>query len=87
MIFSWRRHRSEPTLAPITRLSAEQALLIARQAINQPMISATMTRATTNKQDGKVIWAISAVLLGRTPLVEVDDTTGAVLSVRWVGLR
>lgn len=74
-------------VAPATRLTAETAAAIARTAVTDPIMSPTLTTASVASRDGTLVWTVSAMARGRVPHVEVDDATGAVLSVRWIGLR
>lgn len=84
-MFGWRRKK--PAVTPIPRLSAAQAIAIAETALDGSVLVAPLSHAVVEDQDGALVWTISPIVLGRQPLVQVNDATGDVLSVRWVGLR
>lgn len=70
-----------------TRLSADEALAIARSAASNDAMSQHLGPTTVEQRSGSVVWIVSSATVGRTLEVLIDDATGKVLDVRHVGVR
>lgn len=70
-----------------TRLSADQALAIARSATSSDAMSRHLGPTTVEKRSGSVVWVVSSATVGRMLEVLIDDATGEVVEVRHVGVR
>lgn len=81
-----RGRRQVPDPGP-ARLTAVEAAEIAQAAVEDPLLRPTLTHATVANVNGALVWTVAAVALGRTPIIEIDDATGAIRSSRWAGVR
>lgn len=70
-----------------TRLSADQALAIARKATSSDALSRHLGPTTVEERSGSVVWLVSSATVGGMLEVSIDDATGEVLDVRHVGVR
>jgi uncharacterized membrane protein YkoI len=73
--------------APSTRLSAEQAIQIARAAVEEVSTRELLTMTRVDDRDGTLIWTVSQAVMGRATHVEVDDASGQVLRIYASGIR
>jgi uncharacterized membrane protein YkoI len=70
-----------------TRLSADQALAIARSATSGDALSRHLGHTVVEERSGSVVWMVSSATVGQMLEVSIDDTTGEVLDVRKFGVR
>jgi uncharacterized membrane protein YkoI len=70
-----------------TRLSAEQALAIARSATSNDALSRHLGPTMVEQRSGAVVWIVSSATVGQVLEVSIDDATGEVVDVRHVGVR
>lgn len=71
---------------PITRLSAEEALSIAREACVGDPQQQYLGWTKVTKKDAWLVWEVGSVTKGGGLSVEVDDATGRVLGItHWMG--
>jgi hypothetical protein len=88
-IVNWLRSAmgiAVPTMPP-TRLSAEQAIQIARAAAQHEPFCSELTMTTVRERDGALVWSVGAAIVGKSLRVEIDDATGKVLGVFSGGVR
>jgi uncharacterized membrane protein YkoI len=84
LISRWLSGRSSN---PQTRLTADQALAIARSATPNDALSRHLGLTTVKERSGSVVWIVSSATVGQMLEVSIDDATGEVLDVRHVGVR
>jgi len=70
-----------------TRLSAEQAIELARAAADSDPRRDLLTMTSVRERDGARIWSVSSATVGSALVVELDDATGEILRVYNVGIR
>jgi uncharacterized membrane protein YkoI len=70
-----------------TRLTADQALAIARSATADDSLSRHLGPVKLEDRLGAPIWIVSSATIGRMLEVSIDDATGKVLEVRHSGVR
>lgn len=70
-----------------TRLSADEALAIARSATSGDSMSQHLARTTVEERSGSVVWIVSSATVGSMIEVSIDDATGKVLDVQRIGVR
>ena len=76
-----------PQDSPSTRLSADQAVQIARSAVEDVSTRELLTMTRIDDRNGTLVWTVSQAVMGRATHVEVDDSTGQVLKVYATGVR
>ncbi len=69
------------------RLTAQQAVDLARAAAASHALAHTLRLATLRTDAGRLVWDVGSDGIGRTLLVTLADATGEVLSIRELGLR
>lgn len=76
----WRRSDKSPP----TRLSAEQAIAIAREAAaaTDPTLARYLTAVEPRTQGDRLVWIVASVAIGAALEVVVDDVSGNVLHQR-----
>lgn len=72
--------RTEPPVQ--SRLSRTQAIAIARAASEHDPQQQDLSLATVEPRDGRLVWTVSAGVIGSVLQVEIDDATGEVIDVR-----
>ena len=77
--------RGEPNIQ--TRLSADEAIAIARSATSDDLMSRHLALTTVEERDGAVVWIVTSSTVGQMLQVIIDDATGKVLDARHIGLR
>jgi hypothetical protein len=81
----WLRGAKRPVL--VSKLSESETIQIAQAAASADPDARALTLATSAIRDGRIVWSVSQAAIGNVLVVEVDDETGTVVSVRRVGLR
>ena len=85
-IVDWFRERLLGPRAPVGRLDPARALEIARAAAADPWAPQLLWTDLQTRGSAK-IWVVSTPWVGCRLIVEIDDATEEVLSVRRFGLR
>jgi hypothetical protein len=70
-----------------TRLSNDEALIIARNAAPYDPLSADLGVTTVENRSGHLTWLVSSATVGLALEVTIDDASGNVLEVRRTGIR
>jgi uncharacterized membrane protein YkoI len=70
-----------------TRLSADQALAIARSATADDSLSRHLGPVKLEDRSGTPVWIVSSATVGQMLEVSIDDATGKVLEAHHVGVR
>ena len=84
--WSWLRGGRQEE-SPSTRLSADQAIQIARAAVEDASTRELLTMTRVDDRGGTLVWTVSQAVMGRATHVEVDDASGRVLQVYASGVR
>ena len=84
-LIEWLRGTKGP--ASVAKLSEFEAIQIAQTAAAPNSDAPALTLATRAVKDGRIVWSVSEAAIGNVLVVEVDDETSNVVSVRRVGLR
>ena len=88
-IVEWFRERLLGPRAPVGRLDRERVLEIARAAAaaaGDPW-AAELAMTNLEARGSAKIWVVSTPTIGSALVVNIDDATEAVLSVRRFGVR
>lgn len=72
---------------PVTRLSREEVIDIARAAIRDRPRSQDLGLAEARREDGRLVWHVSTATVGSGYCVMIDDATGTVISEGGWGVR
>ena len=67
--------------------SESQTIQIAQAAAAANGKIGSLTMATRQVRDGRLVWIVSETAFGSVVVVDIDDETGTVLPVRRVGER
>jgi hypothetical protein len=87
-IVEWLRERLLGPRAPVGRLDRERVLEIARAAAAGYPGAAELSMTYLEARGSAKIWVVSTPTIGSALVVNIDDATEAVLSVRqYNGLR
>lgn len=72
---------------PRPRLSAEDAIAIAREAAKDNAAWAQLTMVNLGERDGRLIWTVRQPVTGSSLEIDIDDSTGAVVHMGTRGFR
>ena len=86
-IVEWFRERLLGPRAPVGRLDRERVLEIARAAAAGHPEADRLAMSNLQTRGSAKIWVVGTPTVGSGLIVEIDDATEAVLSVRRYGLR
>ena len=86
-IVEWFRERLLGPRVPVGRLDRERVLEIARAAAAGYRGADRLAMANLQTRGNAQIWVVGTPTVGSGLIVEIDDATEAVLSVRRWGLR
>jgi hypothetical protein len=87
-MFRWlRRGGGSSGKAPPTRLSREEAVLIARRAAAAESLSESLSMVDLQDRSGGAVWVVRSATVGLVLEVSVDDASGGVLEIRHLGKR
>lgn len=84
-LIEWLRGTKRPL--SVAKLSEFEAIQIAQTAAAPNRDAPALTLATRAVKNGRIVWSVSEAAIGNVLVVEVDDETSNVVSVRRVGLR
>ena len=83
--FAWFGRKKPST--PVTRLSRDEALAIARRAAENAPLAAELALTSVQQVSGRTVWIVSSATRGLMLEITIDDADGTVLEQRHVGLR
>ena len=87
-ILNWLRRQMVPDeVPPPTRLSASAAIELAKRAAAGDSQGPILSMATVQERSGRLIWSVSAPVMGRTLEVQIDDQTGQMVAIHHHGVR
>jgi hypothetical protein len=86
-IIEWLRERLLGRRAPVGRLDRERVLEIARSAAAGYPGADRLAMTILETRGSATIWVVGTPTVGSGLIVEIDDATEAILSVRRWGLR
>ncbi len=74
--------------APLaTRLSPDQAIVLARQAVADHPMAALLQMTSLEQRAGESVWVVRSASIGKSLQVSISDVTGQVLNIETFGLR